>query len=58
VKRESTFAALVEPLAATSDSAAGKIDISDVPKPQRVHRQKKRSQHQASNRQPRWDRVD
>lgn len=58
VKRESTFAALVEPAAATSEAAPSKIDISDVPKPQRVHKQKKRSEHQASNRQPRWARAD
>jgi hypothetical protein len=58
VKRDSAFAALVEPTAAPSEAAPSKIDISDVPKPQRVHRQKKRSQHQASDRQPRWARAD
>jgi hypothetical protein len=57
VKRESSFAALVEPVAATSETA-GQIDISDVPKPQRVHKQKKRSPPQVSNRQPRWARAE
>ena len=58
VKRDSTFAALVEPVSATNEAARREIDISDVPKPQRVHKQKKRSQHQASNRPPRWARAD
>ena len=58
VQRDSTFAAAVDVSAATSEAAPAKIDISDVPKPQRVHKQKKRSERQAASRQPRWARAD